>query len=215
MLVGAGVACLVVGRRAVPVAATGAGEPAGAGRARRPLRRRVQRGVSSPGRALAHPRAGLPRQPRRRRAVNGLAALLGGGSGRLRRAQTGFVRSYALTMLGGSVVLVAALLMAVTADERVPAGPAGRPAGRGRRLRGDGLPRAPDRARQGGRASAFSVVSLVLVAIVWSQFAPAGRRGSSSRVVDVDPAFGTRLHPRRRRHRAGDARADRACWCRS
>jgi NADH-quinone oxidoreductase subunit L len=44
-------------------------------------------------------------------AVNGLAALLGGGSGRARRLQTGFVRSYALSMLGGAVVLVAALLL--------------------------------------------------------------------------------------------------------
>ncbi|HJQ48239.1 MAG TPA: NADH-quinone oxidoreductase subunit L [Amycolatopsis sp.] len=44
-------------------------------------------------------------------AVNGLAAALGGGSGRLRRLQTGFVRSYALSMLAGSFVLVAALLM--------------------------------------------------------------------------------------------------------
>ncbi len=42
--------------------------------------------------------------------VNGIAALLGGTSGRLRRVQTGFVRSYALTMLGGSILLVAALL---------------------------------------------------------------------------------------------------------
>ncbi len=42
--------------------------------------------------------------------VNGLAALVGGSSGRLRRVQTGFVRSYALTMLGGSVAVIAALL---------------------------------------------------------------------------------------------------------
>nr|WP_211177564.1 NADH-quinone oxidoreductase subunit L [Pseudonocardia acidicola] len=42
--------------------------------------------------------------------VNGTAALLGGSSGRLRRAQTGFVRSYALSMLGGSVLVIAALL---------------------------------------------------------------------------------------------------------
>ena len=34
----------------------------------------------------------------------------GGGSGRLRRTQTGFVRSYALSMLGGSVLVVASLL---------------------------------------------------------------------------------------------------------
>ena len=42
--------------------------------------------------------------------VNGVAAGLGGGSGRLRRLQTGFVRSYALSMLGGGVLVVAALL---------------------------------------------------------------------------------------------------------
>ncbi|MBC8093236.1 MAG: NADH-quinone oxidoreductase subunit L [Pseudonocardia sp.] len=42
--------------------------------------------------------------------VNGTAALLGGSSGRLRRLQTGFVRSYALSMLGGTVLIVAALL---------------------------------------------------------------------------------------------------------
>jgi NADH-quinone oxidoreductase subunit L len=43
-------------------------------------------------------------------AVNGVAAAFGGGSGRLRRLQTGFVRSYALSMLGGSVLVVASLL---------------------------------------------------------------------------------------------------------
>jgi len=42
--------------------------------------------------------------------VNGTAALLGGSSGRLRRLQTGFVYSYALSMLGGGVLVVAALL---------------------------------------------------------------------------------------------------------
>jgi NADH-quinone oxidoreductase subunit L len=42
--------------------------------------------------------------------VNGTAALFGGGSGRLRRLQTGFVRSYALSMLGGTVLVLAALL---------------------------------------------------------------------------------------------------------
>ncbi|MDQ1675782.1 MAG: NADH-quinone oxidoreductase subunit [Actinomycetota bacterium] len=43
--------------------------------------------------------------------VNGLAAMVGGTSSRLRRTQTGFVRSYALTMLGGAVLVVAALLV--------------------------------------------------------------------------------------------------------
>jgi NADH-quinone oxidoreductase subunit L len=42
--------------------------------------------------------------------VNGLAAGVGGGSGRLRRLQTGFVRSYALSMLGGALIVVAAML---------------------------------------------------------------------------------------------------------
>jgi NADH-quinone oxidoreductase subunit L len=47
--------------------------------------------------------------------VNGMAALLGGTSGRLRRLQTGFVRSYALSMLGGSVLVIGALLAVVFA----------------------------------------------------------------------------------------------------
>src|SRR5262249_37279536 len=42
--------------------------------------------------------------------VNGLAATVGGGSGRLRRLQTGFVRSYALSILGGALIVVAAML---------------------------------------------------------------------------------------------------------
>jgi NADH-quinone oxidoreductase subunit L len=42
--------------------------------------------------------------------VNGLAAGLGGGSGRLRRIQTGFVRSYALSMLAGAAMVLAVLL---------------------------------------------------------------------------------------------------------
>jgi NADH-quinone oxidoreductase subunit L len=43
--------------------------------------------------------------------VNTLAATMGGISGRMRRAQTGFVRSYALSMLLGAVLLVGALLL--------------------------------------------------------------------------------------------------------
>jgi NADH-quinone oxidoreductase subunit L len=42
--------------------------------------------------------------------VNSLAALVGGTSGRWRRLQTGFVRSYALSMFFGAVVVVALLL---------------------------------------------------------------------------------------------------------
>jgi NADH-quinone oxidoreductase subunit L len=43
-------------------------------------------------------------------AVTGMAAGLGGGSARARRLQTGFVRSYALSMLGGTVAVLAVLL---------------------------------------------------------------------------------------------------------
>ncbi len=43
-------------------------------------------------------------------AVTGLAAGMGGTSSRLRRMQTGFVRSYALSMLGGTVAVIAVLL---------------------------------------------------------------------------------------------------------
>jgi NADH-quinone oxidoreductase subunit L len=44
-------------------------------------------------------------------AVNGLAALLGGTSGRFRRLQTGFVRSYALSMFAGAALMVGAMLL--------------------------------------------------------------------------------------------------------
>jgi NADH-quinone oxidoreductase subunit L len=43
--------------------------------------------------------------------VNGAAATVGGSSGRLRRVQNGFVRSYALSMLVGAVLLVFGLLV--------------------------------------------------------------------------------------------------------
>jgi NADH-quinone oxidoreductase subunit L len=44
-------------------------------------------------------------------AVNGLAALVGGTSARVRRSQTGFARSYALSMLAGAVAITAALVL--------------------------------------------------------------------------------------------------------
>ncbi len=43
--------------------------------------------------------------------VNGVAATIGGLSGRSRRWQTGFTRSYALSMLGGAALVVAALVL--------------------------------------------------------------------------------------------------------
>jgi NADH-quinone oxidoreductase subunit L len=47
--------------------------------------------------------------------VRGLAALVGGSSGRLRRLQTGFVRSYALLMFGGAVLVVLGVTVVRTA----------------------------------------------------------------------------------------------------
>jgi NADH-quinone oxidoreductase subunit L len=44
-------------------------------------------------------------------AVNATAAAFGGGSARLRRWQTGFVRSYALSMLAGAVLVVGVLVL--------------------------------------------------------------------------------------------------------
>jgi NADH-quinone oxidoreductase subunit L len=43
--------------------------------------------------------------------VNGLAALVGGSSGRLRRLQSGFVRSYALSMFLGAAAVALALVL--------------------------------------------------------------------------------------------------------
>ncbi|MDX6349093.1 MAG: NADH-quinone oxidoreductase subunit [Streptomyces sp.] len=43
--------------------------------------------------------------------VNGTAASVGGLSGRMRRLQNGYVRSYAVSMLGGTAVLIAATLL--------------------------------------------------------------------------------------------------------
>lgn len=44
-------------------------------------------------------------------AVNGLAALVGGVSSRVRRLQTGFVRSYALAMFAGAALVVATMVL--------------------------------------------------------------------------------------------------------
>ena len=44
-------------------------------------------------------------------AVNGFAALIGGISGRMRRYQTGFVRTYALSMFTGAALVVAAVVL--------------------------------------------------------------------------------------------------------
>jgi NADH-quinone oxidoreductase subunit L len=46
--------------------------------------------------------------------VNGLAAGVGGGSGRLRRLQTGFVRSYAMSILGGVLLIAGAFALVMS-----------------------------------------------------------------------------------------------------
>ena len=43
--------------------------------------------------------------------VNGIAALIGGTSGRARRVQTGFVRSYALSMFLGAALVIGAMFL--------------------------------------------------------------------------------------------------------
>jgi len=43
--------------------------------------------------------------------VNGTAASMGGLSGRLRKLQNGYARSYAVSMFGGAAILIAATLL--------------------------------------------------------------------------------------------------------
>ncbi|GAA4861486.1 NADH-quinone oxidoreductase subunit L [Kitasatospora terrestris] len=110
MLVGVAVAYLMYGRSPVPVI-----PPVGS-----PLTRAARRDLLQddfnhavlvrPGTALAatlvwFDSRGLDG------FVNGLAATIGGVSSRLRRVQTGFVRTYALSMFGGTLVLVASTLL--------------------------------------------------------------------------------------------------------
>ena len=74
-----------------------------------PLPGRRERGPVHAPRHPPDPRARLRRRPRVDGAVGGLAALVGGLSSRLRRLQTGYARSYALTMLTGVVTVLGAL----------------------------------------------------------------------------------------------------------
>ncbi|WP_395294710.1 NADH-quinone oxidoreductase subunit L [Kitasatospora hibisci] len=110
MLIGVAVSYLMYGRSAVPVV-----PPVGS-----PLTRAARRDLLQddfnhavlvrPGSALA---AALVYFDSRGLDgfVNGLAATIGGISSRLRRIQNGYVRSYALSMFGGTLVLVATTLL--------------------------------------------------------------------------------------------------------
>ncbi|WP_327068438.1 NADH-quinone oxidoreductase subunit L [Kitasatospora sp. NBC_01250] len=110
MLAGVGLAYLVYGRTPVPVVA-----PVGSALTRAARRDLLQDDFNHavlvrPGSALTaalvfFDSKGLDG------VVNGLAATIGGVSSRLRRVQNGYVRSYALSMFGGTLVLVATTLL--------------------------------------------------------------------------------------------------------
>ncbi|MQS13655.1 NADH-quinone oxidoreductase subunit L [Streptomyces kaniharaensis] len=110
MLAGVGVSYLMYGRSAVPVVPP-VGSPLTRAARRDLLQDDFNRAVLvRPGSALTatlvfFDSRGLDG------FVNGLAATIGGLSGRLRRIQNGFVRSYALSMFGGTLVLVATTLL--------------------------------------------------------------------------------------------------------
>ena len=110
VVVGAAIAWAMYGRREVPVAAP-------AGRFATVAARKDLYGDAVNESALMRPGQWLTRLSVYfdNRGVDGLvntlAATMGGTSGRLRRLQTGFVRSYALSMLVGAVLLVGALLL--------------------------------------------------------------------------------------------------------
>ncbi|HEX3813184.1 MAG TPA: NADH-quinone oxidoreductase subunit L, partial [Mycobacteriales bacterium] len=109
LVLGVGLAWLFVGRREVPVTAPAASPIVVAAR-KNLYGDALNEGLfARPGEWLS--RAAVYFDSRGvDGAVGGIGALLGGSSARLRRLQTGFVRSYAMSMLGGSFVVVAALL---------------------------------------------------------------------------------------------------------
>ncbi|MGX2996652.1 NADH-quinone oxidoreductase subunit L [Streptomyces sp. JNUCC 64] len=110
LVLGAGVAYLMYGRRPVPVVA-----PRGSLLTRAARRDLLQddfnhvvlvRGGEHLTRSLVYVDHTLVDG-----VVNGTAASFGGLSGRLRRLQNGYARSYAVSMFGGAAVLIAATLL--------------------------------------------------------------------------------------------------------
>jgi NADH-quinone oxidoreductase subunit L len=113
MLLGAAAAWLFVGRREVPTTAPARVSPVVTAARRALYADAVNESLfMRPGMWLTRALVWLDNRGVDG-VVNGTAAALGGSSARLGRAQTGFVRSYALGMLGGAV-LVAGALVAVT-----------------------------------------------------------------------------------------------------
>ncbi|MEU2347252.1 NADH-quinone oxidoreductase subunit L [Modestobacter sp. NPDC049651] len=109
MLAGAGLAWVLFGRREVPTTAPARVSPVVAAARRALYADTVNEAlVMRPGQLLTR---GLLVLDDRGvdGAVTGTAAALGGSSSLLGRLQTGFVRSYALGMLGGAVLLTGAL----------------------------------------------------------------------------------------------------------
>jgi NADH-quinone oxidoreductase subunit L len=110
VVIGAGIAWALYGRREVPVTAP-AGNPVTVAARKDLYGDAINEGLlMRPGQWLTRlsvffDNRGLDG------LVNTVAAAFGGTSGRLRRVQTGFVRSYALSMLVGAVLLVGALLL--------------------------------------------------------------------------------------------------------
>ncbi|MCC9306759.1 NADH-quinone oxidoreductase subunit L [Kitasatospora sp. RB6PN24] len=110
MVAGIGVSYLVYGRSAVPV-----NPPVGSALTRAARRDLLQDDINHallvrPGSALTAALVyfdvkGLDG------VVNGVSATIGGLSSRVRRVQNGYVRSYALSMFGGTLVLVATTLL--------------------------------------------------------------------------------------------------------
>src|SRR3954469_24827070 len=113
-LLGVGLALLFVGRRVVPVVAPARVSPVTLAARRALYGDAINESLfMRPGQWLTRALVFLDNRGVDG-AVNGLAATLGGSSSRLGRAQTGFVRSYALGMFGGAL-LIAGALWAVTA----------------------------------------------------------------------------------------------------
>jgi NADH-quinone oxidoreductase subunit L len=115
MLLGAGAAWLFVGRRAVPTTAPLRVSPVVTAARRALYADTVNEAVfMRPGIWLTRALVWLDNRGVDG-VVNGAAALLGGSSSRLGRVQTGFVRSYALGMLGGALLVAGALVAVTTA----------------------------------------------------------------------------------------------------
>jgi NADH-quinone oxidoreductase subunit L len=115
MLLGAGAAWLFVGRREVPTTAPARVSPVVTAARRALYADTVNESLfMRPGIWLTRALVWLDNRGVDG-VVNGAAAVLGGSSSRLGRAQTGFVRSYALGMLGGAVLVAGALVAVTTA----------------------------------------------------------------------------------------------------